>query len=221
MLNNLQQLYKESNRLCYDIDGKINEVYCGFQERSDLDGTVDMIRNKIGIFQDQIDKIKRDYQQLVSSGEITGNNEYHWERKIGRLEKSLKTMPQTLDKAVKNQTRSMEQTQWKDSIERRNRNQEELKKQSENIKASLEYSDNIQNQGNSILESLNAQGEVLKKVKLRTFQFLNVLGVSGSIMRLIDRRGREDNLIVIGLCFLTLIMMYIAYYYIKPMFSFS
>ena len=151
------------------------------------------------IFEGQIYKLRTDYTQLVSEGEFQNNNHYYWERKIQRLEKSLKTMPNTLDKAVKNQTRSLEQTQMRNNIEKRNRNQEELKRQSENIKASLEYSDSIQDQGKSILESLNSQGEVLKKVKLRTFQFLNVLGVSGSIMRLIERRGREDNLIVIGL----------------------
>ena len=180
-----------------------------------------MIRNKIDIFDAQICKLKKDYELLLSKGEFTNNTHFYWERKLQRLEKSLRTMPKTLDKAVKNQTRSFEQTQMRNSIEKRNRNEEELKRQSENIRASLEYSDNIQTQGKSILESLNVQGEMLKKVKRRTFEFLNVLGVSGSIMRLIERRGREDNLIVIGLCVLTLIIMYIAFYYVKPMLSFS
>mmetsp|Transcript_6981 Transcript_6981/g.6161 ORF Transcript_6981/g.6161 Transcript_6981/m.6161 type:complete len:181 (+) Transcript_6981:114-656(+) len=180
-----------------------------------------MIRNKIDIFEAQTNLLRTGYSKLVSEGEFGNNNHYYWERKIQRLEKSLKTMPKTLDKAVKNQARSIEHTAMKNSLEKRNKNQEELKRQSDNIKASIEYTGNIQDQGTSILESLNAQGEVLKKVKLRTFQFLNVLGVSGSIMRLIERRGREDNLIVFGLCFLTLIILYIAYYYIKPIISFS
>lgn len=161
------------------------------------------------------------YNDLSSKNEFQDNNQYFWEKKVQRLEKSLKMMPTTLDKAVKNQARSMEQTQFRSSIERRNKNQEELKRQSENIKASLEYTEDIQDKGRGILESLSSQGEVLKKVKLRTFQFLNVLGVSGSIMRLIERRGREDNLIVLALCVLTLVMMYVSYYYIKPMISFS
>lgn len=161
------------------------------------------------------------YDDLASKNDFQDNNQYYWEKKVQRLEKSLKIMPTTLDKAVKNQARSMEQTQFRSSIERRNKNQEELKRQSENIKASLEYTDDIQDKGRSILESLSSQGEVLKKVKLRTFQFLNVLGVSGTIMRLIERRERQDNLIVLALCILTLVMMYVSYYYIKPMISFS
>ena len=204
-MDQLQSLYQESNRLSYDIDGKINEIYVGFKEKDEMKDTVFMISEKINVFDRQVSLLREEYEKSVTSGEFQNSNQYYWEKKVQRLEKSAKVFPTTLDKAVKNQTRSMQQTQLRSNIERRNKNEEELKRQSENIKASLEYSTNIQDQGRSILESLDSQTEVLKKVKMRTFQFLNVLGVSGSIMRLIERRGREDNLIVVGLCFLTLI----------------
>ena len=145
---------------------------------------------------------------------------FYWTKKINRLMDIKKNLTNHLDKAVKNQARSLEQTKLRTSIERRNRNHQELQRQSENIKASIDYTNDIKDQGTSIIENLTSQTEVLKKVKLRTFQFLNVLGVSGSVMRLIERRGREDNLIVIGLFIFTLFMMYMAFYYIKPMISF-
>ena len=145
---------------------------------------------------------------------------FYWTKKINRLMDIKKNLTNHLDKAVKNQARSLEQTKLRTSIERRNRNHQELQRQSENIKASIDYTNDIKDQGTSIIENLTSQTEVLKKVKLRTFQFLNVLGVSGSVMRLIERRGREDNLIVIGLFIFALFMMYMAFYYIKPMISF-
>ena len=220
-MEELQSLYQESNKLSYDIDGKINEIYVGFKDRWEMDDIAYIISEKIGVFERQVSKLREEFDSLVSNGQFQGGNQSYWEKKVQRLEKSLKMLPSTLDKAVKNQARSMEQTKLRTNIERRNRNEEELKQQSENIKASLEYTDNIQNQGSSILENLTSQTEVLKKVKLRTFQFLNVLGVSGSIMRLIERRGREDNLIVIALWLVTLLIMYLTYYYVKPLFSFS
>ena len=38
-------------------------------------------------------------------------------------------------------------------------------------------------------------------------------------MTLIERRSKTDLLIMIGLCCLTLIIMYVLYFYIKPMFT--
>ena len=220
-MDELQSLYQESNKLSYDIDGKINEIYVGFKDKSEMDDIVYLISEKISVFERQVFRLRNEFGSLVSNNQFQGGNQSYWDKKLQRLEKSLKLLPSTLEKAVKNQTRSMEQTKLRTNIERRNRNEEELKLQSENIKASLEYTESIRNQGESILENLSSQTEVLKKVKLRTFQFLNVLGVSGSIMRLIERRGREDNLIVIALCLVTLLVMYLTYYYIKPLFSFS
>lgn len=46
---------------------------------------------------------------------------------------------------------------------------------------------------------------------------LNQLGMSDNILTLIERRSKTDLLILIGLCSLTLIIMYVLYFYVKPM----
>ncbi len=48
-------------------------------------------------------------------------------------------------------------------------------------------SSQIKEKASGMLESLDGQQEVLKSVKRRTMEFLNVLGVAGSVMRLIER----------------------------------
>lgn len=50
---------------------------------------------------------------------------------------------------------------------------------------------------------------------------LNQLGLSDNILTLIERRGKADLMIFFALCALTLLFIYVLFYYIKPMLSFS
>ena len=50
---------------------------------------------------------------------------------------------------------------------------------------------------------------------------LNQLGLSDNILTLIERRGKTDLLIFFTLCILTLLFIYILFYYIKPMLTLS
>ena len=45
---------------------------------------------------------------------------------------------------------------------------------------------------------------------------MNQLGLSDNILTLIERRGKTDLLIFFGLCILTLLAIYLLYYYVKP-----
>lgn len=61
----------------------------------------------------------------------------------------------------------------------------------------------------------------MRGVKNKTVQMVNQLGMSDNILTLIERRSKADLLILIGLCFLTLVIMYVLYVYVKPMLSIS
>jgi len=52
---------------------------------------------------------------------------------------------------------------------------------------------------------------------MRTLQMLHSLGMSESILLLIERRGRADLLIFVCLAIFTLLFIYALIYYIKPM----
>ena len=54
-------------------------------------------------------------------------------------------------------------------------------------------------------------------MKHRTLQMINSLGMSESILLLIERRSRADCLIFMGLCCLVLILIYVLLVYVKPM----
>lgn len=71
--------------------------------------------------------------------------------------------------------------------------------------------------GRDIVTNLYSQSEVLKKVKQRTMQMLNTIGMSESILKLIDKRTKADVFIFIALAIITLLIIYVLYYYIKPL----
>ncbi len=46
---------------------------------------------------------------------------------------------------------------------------------------------------------------------------LNTIGMSESVLKLIEKRSKTDMLIFFGLVILTLVLIYALFYYIKPM----
>lgn len=61
------------------------------------------------------------------------------------------------------------------------------------------------------------QNQTLKKVKLRTMQMLNTIGISESILKMIEKRTKADFLIFIGMAILTLVVIYVLFTYVRPM----
>jgi hypothetical protein len=51
---------------------------------------------------------------------------------------------------------------------------------------------------------------------MRTLQMFNSLGMSESILLLIERRSRADLFIFFALAIGTLVFMMVLYYYVKP-----
>ena len=66
-----------------------------------------------------------------------------------------------------------------------------------------------------MLEQLDKQKDMLKRVKSRTMQMFDALGMSDSIVTLIDRRSKGDIAIFVFLCILTLAVIYGLLYYVR------
>ena len=89
----------------------------------------------------------------------------------------------------------------------------------DSLQRSKQLAEEMLSSGNFITEEMTKQDEALKKIKRRTLQMLNSIGMSESILKLIDRRSKIDFLIFIGLVLFTLAFLYVLLYYVKPMLS--
>jgi len=73
--------------------------------------------------------------------------------------------------------------------------------------------DRIIGQGHEVLESLNMDTQVLKGAKTKMLNVLNTLGLSNTVMRLIDKRTTQDKFLLYGLMIVSALIMYGAFRY--------
>eukprot|EP00053_Salpingoeca_punica_P009727 m.87555 g.87555 ORF g.87555 m.87555 type:complete len:216 (+) comp15132_c0_seq1:407-1054(+) len=65
----------------------------------------------------------------------------------------------------------------------------------------------------AILSDLRSQGTVLKRAHRRVLDMLNTLGLSNTVMRLIEQRGTQDRWILWGGMIVSLVIMFLIYHY--------
>ena len=68
--------------------------------------------------------------------------------------------------------------------------------------------------GSNALSQMRNQGSSLKGVRKRILDIGNTLGLSNTVMRMIDKRGTQDKWIVYGGMILTCIIMFLAIKYL-------
>ena len=66
-------------------------------------------------------------------------------------------------------------------------------------------------QGASVLGNLSEQSATLRNVKRKVFSLLDKMGVSSSLLRVIDRRQRLDAILVYGGMFATVLILFIVW----------
>jgi len=76
-----------------------------------------------------------------------------------------------------------------------------------------QYMDNVLGQGAEILQSLQDQRDVLKGAKRKLLDVANSLGMSDTVIRLIERRSVGDKYILIGGMVATCVIMFVVLRY--------
>lgn len=80
------------------------------------------------------------------------------------------------------------------------------------VRRSNSMVDELLEQGASILGSLGEQSATLRNVKRKMFSLLDKMGVSTSLLRVIDRRQRLDAILVYGGMFFTVVFCFIVWW---------
>lgn len=73
--------------------------------------------------------------------------------------------------------------------------------------------DDLLSQGYATLENLRDQREMLKRTRTRMLNFLNTLGLSNTVMNLIERRAYQDKFVLFGGMMITVSIMFFIYMY--------
>jgi len=74
--------------------------------------------------------------------------------------------------------------------------------------------DQLLDTGQSVLDSLRSQRATLKGVQRRVFDVLNSLGLSNTVIRLIERRSSQDRLVLFAGMIVTCVVMFLVWKYL-------
>jgi hypothetical protein len=94
-------------------------------------------------------------------------------------------------------------------------NMEQIERQNLSLNSSNRLADEIISTGNAVLSSLSSQRDQIKKTRTKILDVMNQLGLSRSLIRVIERRMWSDNMIMYSGMALTLIVCGLAYWYFR------
>ncbi|OCT60093.1 Golgi SNAP receptor complex member 2 [Xenopus laevis] len=211
----MEALYHQSNKQVHEV-----QSHMGLLETSDRQ-SVHLVENEI---QSRIDQIFSNLERL----EILCSKEPPSKRQNAKLRvDQLKYDVQHLQTALRNvQHRRILRDQ-------QDREREELLTRSYTTNDSettihmdetLQFNSNVRNahqgiddllgSGSSILEGLRDQRKTLKGAHKKILDVANMLGLSNTVMRLIEKRAFQDKVIMIGGMLLTCVFMILVIKYL-------
>ncbi len=90
---------------------------------------------------------------------------------------------------------------------------EHYSREAESLRRSGEHVDEMQEIGNAVLRSFAEQRDRLKNAQRRVFDITSLLGVSNSVLKLIERRHSGDKALVYGGMVVVTILIALMYWW--------
>ncbi|QCD79407.1 golgi SNAP receptor complex member 2 [Vigna unguiculata] len=139
-----------------------------------------------------------------------------WKRKVEQIAEEAESLRASLDKYnLRHQKRMREANERAELLERANGDSahvlrifDEEAQAVHSVRASARELENANAIGEAILSSIHGQRERLKSAHRKALDILNTVGISNSVLRLIERRNRVDQWIKYAGMLLTLIFLF-------------
>mmetsp|Transcript_11395 Transcript_11395/g.15950 ORF Transcript_11395/g.15950 Transcript_11395/m.15950 type:complete len:215 (+) Transcript_11395:302-946(+) len=84
----------------------------------------------------------------------------------------------------------------------------------ESLKASNAEADRILETGRATLDNLRKQGDILKRAHRKVLDVANTLGLSNSLIKMIERRENMDKILVFAGMAVSLLVLFLLYYFL-------
>ncbi|XP_057447382.1 membrin-11-like [Lotus japonicus] len=138
-----------------------------------------------------------------------------WRRKVEQIAEEAESLKESLDKFnLRNQKRISEAKERAELLGRANGDShvmrifDEEAQAMQSVRTSARELENANAIGEAILSSIHGQRERLKSAHRKALDILNTVGISNSVLRLIERRNRVDQWIKYAGMLLTVIFLF-------------
>ena len=120
----LTLLYQDANKMFYDIDGQINNLYSmhtraaasshshstqGVKEMTSSD--VELVRDRIALLKDKTESLASTFRQTEALEPLTAEKQTFWRKRIEQLNLNVERLPSNLDRAQRNFQRQRKESQ--------------------------------------------------------------------------------------------------------------
>ncbi|KAK7304962.1 hypothetical protein VNO77_42858 [Canavalia gladiata] len=139
-----------------------------------------------------------------------------WKRKVEQIAEEAESLRESLDKYnLRNQKRMKEAKERAELLGRANGDSahvlrifDEEAQAMQSVRSSARELENANALGEAILSSIHGQRERLKNAHRKALDILNTVGISNSVLRLIERRNRVDQWVKYAGMLLTVIFLF-------------
>jgi len=231
----LESLYHETNRQLGEVQGRMGELdRMTFQAAEGSTGIAERtgaLQKEISVRIEQIIRNSERLDVLVQKEPAAGNRRLNAKVKVDQLKSDVRH--------VQSSFQSLKARQWQREREMRDRDQllkmrfttneaaakanatdsstsvliDRAIEHNDRLTRSNRAVDDLLGQGSVMLESLRNQRETIKGFRRKMIDVANVLGMSGTVMRLIERRQEGDKWVLYGGMIITCIIMYLVIRY--------
>jgi len=215
-------LYASTQRLIYETE---NTLLLRLESAKGQEQEFSQIQTQI---QNNVDTIKQNCAQLDKhASRVEPTRRRTEKQKVEQLRFTIQSITTSLGSAERRHENDMQRRQERDSLINRkftaNSTAAEINiginemesKHHTRLQGAHHGIDEIIGQGSALLETLQQDSATLKKVKTGMLNILNTLGLSGTVMRLIDKRTTQDKFLLYGLMLVSVLIMYGAWRYFR------
>eukprot|EP01089_Gocevia_fonbrunei_P000352 TRINITY_DN10369_c0_g1_i1.p1 TRINITY_DN10369_c0_g1~~TRINITY_DN10369_c0_g1_i1.p1 ORF type:complete len:229 (+),score=31.39 TRINITY_DN10369_c0_g1_i1:117-803(+) len=210
----LEERYRAAKRIDFDIQAQFEKLEtCGnFAQSPELQGQISVNLNNLS-------KIVIELNQILTNQNQKQNRT--WTIRVQQLGEQCQYWRDKMMDYAQQQHNEMVKEQERQLFEGRRGGTsstsavDSLFRQSQSLGRSHGAADEIHEMGVHILESLTSQNETLKNMHRKILDAANTLGVSKSVMRVIENRQFVDKIVVYGgMLTITIVLFMLWYFYL-------
>jgi len=210
----LSSVNMAATQLAFELEALLHPEVCHSKPTDEAAGTPEAISCKLGEFSKTVDNLER----LLGS-EMDPQQRNIMNVRLRTYRQRLAEFKATFESRQRRVQRMQAEAESRSELfgERSNEDAEVLRIISDhgNASASLDRSSGMLAQtielGADVLGSLKEQGSTLRRAQDKLSEIANVLGLSDSLIRVINRREKGDAMIVYGGMVFTVIFLYMIY----------
>mmetsp|Transcript_9035 Transcript_9035/g.12420 ORF Transcript_9035/g.12420 Transcript_9035/m.12420 type:complete len:215 (-) Transcript_9035:30-674(-) len=209
----IETKHKEAYKLLLEIRDELEQIETGQDTSVFIEGRISANLNNLARLTEHLEGLV--LKQSPAKREL-------WRIKVKQLSEECKSLRTSLANFMNEKYKQKKLEEERAQLfERKSKHQQDNDglrmqvRESESLDRASRNARDIEDAGYSILSGIGQQNEKLKDIQKRLYDIGMTLGLSKSIMRVIERRQTQEKIILFGGMATTLLIIFLLWYYVR------